>query len=266
VNASDILFFPLAIPIKLVIKQNQDKGAVVNAKLSDFSSKLKINMTTQPRHSIVNIPIPIAILTDSYKAGHFAQYPDATKTTAYGEFRKGFEGDKQDTRFVFYGIRYIVENYLNHKWTAEDVELADSFFKTHSYGHQPFDYPRDLFLKFIDENNGYFPIKVEALLEGTVANAHVPVFQITAEQEYAKLCTFFETILTQVWYPTCVATLSRRTRELIDSAFHECVDEADQGIAESRLHDFGFRGCTSVEQSGTFIYNTWDCSSYYILY
>jgi nicotinamide phosphoribosyltransferase len=195
------------------------------------------------------MPIPIAILTDSYKAGHYAQYPDALKTTAYGEFRKGFEGDKQDTRFVFYGIRYIVQNYLNHKWTVEDVELADAFYKTHNYGYQPFQYPRDLFLKFIAENNGYFPIKVEALLEGTVANAHVPVFQITAEQEYAKLCTFFETILTQVWYPTCVATLSRRTRELIDAAFRECADEADQGIAESRLHDFGFRGCTSVEQS-----------------
>lgn len=38
---------------------------------------------------------------------------------AYGEFRAPFEKDKEDSRFVFWGIRYYVENYLNHKWTVE---------------------------------------------------------------------------------------------------------------------------------------------------
>lgn len=57
---------------------------------------------------------------------------------------------------------------------------------------------RDLFEKFIRENDGYFPIKVQGLPEGTVANSHVPVYQITAEGDYARLVTFFETILTQV--------------------------------------------------------------------
>jgi hypothetical protein len=28
----------------------------------------------------------------------------------------------------------------------------------------------------------------------------------------SRLCTFLETILTMVWYPTCVATLSRYTK------------------------------------------------------
>jgi nicotinamide phosphoribosyltransferase len=36
--------------------------------------------------------------------------------------------------------------------------------------------------------------------------------QVTAEGEYAPLCTFLETLLTMVWYPTTVATLSRRIR------------------------------------------------------
>ena len=60
---------------------------------------------------------------------------------------------------------------------------------------------------------------------------HTPVFIITAEGEYrheslplsvlrrdltasllSRLCTFLETILTMVWYPSCVATLSRYTK------------------------------------------------------
>jgi hypothetical protein len=38
----------------------------------------------------------------------------------------------------------------------------------------------------------------------------------SAEDEYSRLCTFLETILTMVWYPSCVATLSRYTRDAIE--------------------------------------------------
>lgn len=63
--------------------------------------------------------VPMSVLTDSYKAGHFEQYPAANRMVAYGEFRAPFKRDKGDTRFVFYGIRYFVETYLHHQWTAE---------------------------------------------------------------------------------------------------------------------------------------------------
>jgi nicotinic acid phosphoribosyltransferase len=193
--------------------------------------------------------VPISVLTDSYKAGHFAQYPDADKMVAYGEFRASFDRDKTDTRFVFYGSRYIIENYISRKWTLEDVEKADKFYSTHNAGKTPYPYPKELFERFIKENNGYFPVKLEMLPEGTVANVHVPVYQITTVKPYASLITFLETILTQVWYPTTVATLSRRTKDIIEEAFVKSVDEELHLLLDSRLHDFGFRGCTCVEQS-----------------
>ncbi len=37
--------------------------------------------------------------------------------------------------------------------------------------------------------------------------------------------------------------------EIIENAFRETVDEENFFLIESRLHDFGFRGCTCVEQS-----------------
>lgn len=100
--------------------------------------------------------IPIAILTDSYKASHFQQYPECNKQVAYGEFRWAYEKG-EDQRFVFFGIRYIVDNYLNKQWTVKDVEQAELFYKTHNAGFTSFPFPKDLFLKFIKENNGYFP-------------------------------------------------------------------------------------------------------------
>jgi len=197
----------------------------------------------------VHLAIPLPVIADSYKAGHFTMYPSANKMVAYGEFRKAFEGDKSDNRFVFYGIRYLVESVLNRKWTKEDVEKADRFYSTHNAGKTPYPYPKDLFLKFIEENNGYFPIKVQALPEGTCAHIHVPVYQFTAEKEYSRLLTFFETILTQVWYPSTVATLSRRAKDSIEVAFAKSVDEDMQFLVNYKLHDFGFRGCTTFEQS-----------------
>ncbi len=162
--------------------------------------------------------LPISVLTDSYKAGHFIQYPEAKLMVAYGEFRKPYEGLHDDERLVWYGIRYIVENYLHRKWTMEDVEKAEKFYSTHNAGFTKYPFPTELvkfilisfqYTKIVKENNGYFPIKLETLEEGSVIYPHVPVYQISAENEFSRLTTFMETLLTMVRYPTCVATLSR---------------------------------------------------------
>jgi len=47
-----------------------------------------------------------------------------------------------------------------------------------------------------------------------------------------------------------VATLSRRARDIIEAAFERSVDGgAAHPALTSRLHDFGFRGCTTLEQA-----------------
>ncbi|KAF8939396.1 nicotinate phosphoribosyltransferase family-domain-containing protein [Dissophora ornata] len=193
--------------------------------------------------------IPHAVLTDSYKTTHPFIYPKAQKMVAYGEMRQAYDKDPNDQRIVYYGIRYIIENYLAKKWTLQDVEQAEVFFATHNAGFTSFPYPKDLFIKIVKEHDGYFPVKIEALPEGTACHAHVPAFQITAEGEMSRLVTFLETQLTMIWYPITVATLSRRSRDLIQAAYDRSVDEDSFWSLESRLHDFGFRGCTSVEQS-----------------
>lgn len=47
----------------------------------------------------------------------------------YGEFRSGYDKDTEDTRLVFYGIRYLVENYVSRRWTMDDVEKAARFHR-----------------------------------------------------------------------------------------------------------------------------------------
>ncbi|KAJ2454306.1 hypothetical protein GGF42_003638 [Coemansia sp. RSA 2424] len=193
--------------------------------------------------------LPLPLLTDSYKASHFALYPKAQATTAYCEFRHGFDKDTTDERMVFCGLRYIIEQYVARPWTLQDIDMAEAFFRTHNAGFTEFPFPKHLFLKFISENAGYFPVRIEALPEGSVVYPHTPVFQITARDEYSSLVTYLETVLLMAWYPSTVATLSRRSRAVIEDYYRQSVDDEGWWTLETRMHDFGFRGCTCVEQS-----------------
>eukprot|EP00835_Amoeboradix_gromovi_P003574 NODE_242_length_13076_cov_0.518379.p3 type:complete len:435 gc:universal NODE_242_length_13076_cov_0.518379:5107-6411(+) len=195
--------------------------------------------------TLPGIMIPSIILTDSYKMAHFSEYPECEKMVAYGEFRKPL--DKDDNRIVFYGIRYWIK-IIAKQWTLEDVSKCEIFLSTHNIG-EPYPFPRDLFISFINECDGHFPVEIEALDEASVIYPHVPVFQITALNKYSKLVTFLETLLTMIWYPCNVATISRHTKSAIDLYYSKTVDEGSFSSIHTKLHDFGFRGCTSVDQS-----------------
>src|SRR5688572_15369365 len=118
----------------------------ITRRRSNSSSSSSSSAPTRP------LGLPLSVLTDSYKASHFLMYPEAELMVAYGEFRGNFQKDKTDSRFIFYGMRYIIENFVAVRWTEEDVEQADEFYRTHGAGFTPFPFPKDLFLEFVREN------------------------------------------------------------------------------------------------------------------
>ncbi|KAJ2124856.1 hypothetical protein IW147_001461 [Coemansia sp. RSA 720] len=193
--------------------------------------------------------LPLALLTDSYKASHAAVFPSARSATAYAEFRQPFNNDPNDQRMVFYGLQYIITTYVDRVWTDSDVDTAKAFFSTHNAGHSAFPFPEALFRKFVRENNGHFPIRIHAMREGSVVYPHTPVMQISARDEYAGLVTYLESVLLMTWYPSAVATLSRKAHTRIRERYTQSVDDNMMWTLETRMHDFGFRACTCVEQS-----------------
>jgi nicotinamide phosphoribosyltransferase len=234
------------------------ENAMLMAQIKALSARLAIGSSgpgypLELAAGLRTLEAPMSVMSDSYKAGHFLMYPEAQQMSAYGEFREPMKGMKtrgeQDNRFVFYGMRHYIENFVSRKWCKGEIDAAEAFYQTHCAGKRPYPFPRDLFNALVEENDGYFPVVIEALPEGTVAYIHTPVFIITAEDKYSRLCTFLETLLTMVWYPSCVATLSRYTRDAIEEGFDASVDDDMRWLVDSRLHDFGFRGCASVEQS-----------------
>lgn len=190
--------------------------------------------------------IPFGLLTDSYKCGHFEQYRQLDWMRAYGEFRKPL--DEQDQRIVYFGMRYLIEEYFSTPMTQTDLLVMRDFMADHDV-LGAYNFPFDLFEEAINSNGGFLPVNIYSLPEGSVVYPHVPVYKVQAFDKYARLATFAETLLTMVWYGSNVATISRHIKESIKTAFDKTVDPEDHWLLGSRLHDFGFRGCTSVEQS-----------------
>ena len=180
----------------------------------------------------------IILNADSYKASHFLQYPpNTTQVSSYIEARGG-----QYKNAVFFGLQMFIKEYLTKPITNADVDEAKVIFDAHGV---PFNESGWRYI--VNEYDGFLPIEIEAIPEGTVIpvkNAMVQV--INTDPNCAWLTSYVETaLLRAVWYPTTVATVSWNCRQVIQRYMEETSESTD-GI-EFKLHDFGARGATSEE-------------------
>lgn len=195
----------------------------------------------------MQIHIPSLLNSDSYKLGHEKQYsPDIESITAYYTHR-GNTLNKEDGRIIFYGMRWIYESFLSVPITMADIEEADAYLAHHGVAATPYEYPRDLFLKIVNENQGYWPVTIRTLRDGQCVHAGIPCFTITAQAPYQGLTTYLETALMRCWSPTVTATKSRYIRDVISTYFDKTVDPEFHFLLDSRFHDFGSRGTSSAE-------------------
>jgi nicotinamide phosphoribosyltransferase len=101
----------------------------------------------------------------------------------------------------------------------------------------------------LKKHDGRLPVRIKAVPEGAV----VPVSNVMMTVENTDPACFaltnhLETLLSQMWYPCTVATLSRKVKEMIKK-FLDQTAESDKGLP-FMLHDFGYRGVSSVEGAG----------------
>ena len=180
----------------------------------------------------------IILNADSYKASHYLQYPEGTtQVSSYIEARGGKFKDA-----VFFGLQMFIKEYLTKPITQEYVDEAKIIMEAHGV---PFN--EDGWNYIVEKYDGYLPIEIQAIPEGTVIpvqNAMVQV--INTDPKCAWLTSYVETaLLRAVWYPTTVATVSYNCRKAIMQYLEETADNTD-GIG-FKLHDFGARGATSEE-------------------
>lgn len=180
--------------------------------------------------------------TDSYKVCHWNQYPKGTKYVySYFESRNGAKFDKT----LFFGLQYILKKHLEGTVvTQEKIDRAEQLFKNH-FGNDHY-FNKTGWEYILKNHKGRLPVKIKAVPEGTI----VPVSNVLMTIENTDpncywLTNYLETILSQVWYPCTVATLSKETKNLIREYLHFTSDSKD-GL-NFMLHDFGYRGASSDE-------------------
>lgn len=185
----------------------------------------------------------ILLLTDSYKVTHWKQYPKGT-TTVYSYLESRAGGKFANT--TFFGLQYIIKEYLEGEVvTMQKIQEAQEFFDKHL---GPGLFNRAAWVHIVNKHGGKLPVRIKAVPEGTtIETSNVLVTIENTDPECFWLTNYLETILLHVWYPTTVATLSKHMKNTILRSLKET---GNPELIDFKLHDFGFRGVSSVESAG----------------
>jgi len=191
----------------------------------------------------------ILLLSDSYKVSHWKQYPAGTEVVySYFESR-GCVNEGWDS-VCFFGLQYFVKRYLlGQVVTKEKIDEAEEIYKDH--------FGSDLFYRegweyILKQHGGKLPIAIKAVPEGMVIPNKTVLFTMeNTDPKCFWLTNFLETLLVQVWYPMTVCTNSRYQKISIQKYMEETgnTDWTIPGGTAFKLHDFGFRGVSSVESA-----------------
>jgi nicotinamide phosphoribosyltransferase len=186
----------------------------------------------------------ILFMTDSYKLTHYVQLPpNTTNIYSYLESRGGKFGHS-----LFFGLQYIIKKYLAGKViTQEKINEAYSFSLKH-FGHSSGTFNKKGWEYILEKYEGKLPVEIKAVAEGSI----VPVKNVLVTVENTDpncfwLTNYLETLLVQVWYPITVATQSWYMKKMLNKYLEET---GDPSLLDFKLHDFGFRGVSSVETAG----------------
>lgn len=188
---------------------------------------------TQLAHNII-------LNSDSYKYSQFNQYPPQTEGVFSYISSRGGKTDET----LFMGLQMFLKDYLLRPIRMEDIDVAEEIISAHG---EPF--YRGGWEYIVKKHAGRLPVRIRAVPEGKV----IPVKNVLLTVENTDpncywLTSFLETsLLRAIWYPTTVASNSYNIKKLILSYL---IRNGDPGLIDSRLHDFGARGVSSLESAG----------------
>lgn len=183
----------------------------------------------------------VIVRTDSYKFSQWLQLPaDTVNISSYIESRGG------EPESVFFGLQAFIKDYLLTPITMQDIDRAENVVRAHGL---PFN--REGWELIVYEHGGFLPLTIEAVPEGTVMPTHNVQVQVRLTKDDARLSwlvSYIETCLLRgVWYPSTVATKSRKFKKMIASALHKSSDVPVSEQIAFKLQDFGSRGTSSGE-------------------
>ena len=189
-------------------------------------------------NTISRNPSPSIILdADSYKFSHFALYPEGTNAMySYVEARlKG-------VAIVPFGIQMWIKKNLLSPINADQIDEAERIAKLHGV---PFN--REGWEYIISEYNGYLPITIKGVPEGSIVMSSTPIFSVLCDDpKVFWLASYIETSLQRaIWYPTTIASNDLENYTQLKWLYDKGSD--NPAMIDFSLHSFASRGVSSRE-------------------
>lgn len=167
------------------------------------------------------------LLTDSYNLSH-----QRLKINTDWETSHMYNRTKS---MIFFGFLENINMILNTQITMEMIDEAEAGAK-----RKGLIFPRELWERVVNECNGYIPIEIQTVPEGTYCPIGTPFAQIRNTVEgFGEMVTWFEGVFMHSYYPSACATQAFRMRKYLEQK------KRQYGFDDSfmlRLHSFGFRG------------------------
>lgn len=143
---------------------------------------------------------------------------------------------------ILFGLHENINSILTTKITMEMIDEAEQ--AAIEKGDL---FPRELWEGVVKECNGYIPIEVQMLPEGTWCPTGTPFAQVSnTVKGYGEMVTWFEGIFMHSHFPSTAATQAFRMRKYLEQK------KRQYGYDDSfmlRFHSFGFRGHRSLEDA-----------------
>lgn len=175
---------------------------------------------------------------DSYKLFHKFAYPPGLKHVySYAESRGGEDA-------LFFGTQGFLRDVLSQQVTPEDIDEAEEFAALHGL---PF--PRADWVAIVEDYDGYLPLEIRALDEGSLVPARTPMLTVVnTDERFPWLTSYIETaFLRHMWYSTTVATRIFHMRQEIADVWRRFADGVSNPNFPFALLDFSSRGCAGYD-------------------
>lgn len=143
---------------------------------------------------------------------------------------------------ILYGFVEMVQRVLKIQVTHDMIDEAQIASKKKGVI-----FPVELWRRVVDECEGYIPLVIQSLPEGTWCPKGTPFAQVRNTVEgFGEMVTWFEGIFLQSSFPCGTATEAFKMRQYLETL------KAEKNYDPSfltRIHSFGFRGARSLEDA-----------------
>jgi nicotinamide phosphoribosyltransferase len=184
------------------------------------------------------------LLTDSYKIAHPWMFPEGTEEDL--NYLEARSGALFNTTMLFGLQALIMEYFVGRVVTEERIKEAKEICAIH-FG-RPDLFPEEAFKYIIEKHDGRLPLEIRAVEEGIPVSVNNVMLTVkTIDPKLYFLAGYFESLISHVWAPSTVGTLSREVKLLCAHYLKQTSN--NMAHLDFMLHDFGFRGVTSVESA-----------------